>query len=527
VAGLVVPCSIPTAKVKKLEVVMKANRKRRFWLLGGVLILVATLGIVAYLTIPGRGRLPELPEPDYWPTDGWERVSPEARGFDSARLAQGLRNLQEKGIAIDSLLIVRDGYLVLEANFSPYDGSFPHDMASVAKSVTTTLIGIAIQQGILDLDQPVVSFFPDRSIANLDADKMNLTVRDLVSMRNGMESGCFEGDEATLEAMRLSVDWVQAALDRKMVYSPGTHFCYDSPGMHLLSAILQDAAGMTELDYARQFLFEPLGIHTVIWEADPQSYTHGWGDLHLLPQDAAKLGYLWLHKGIWAGQQIVPPSWVSESIRAHSRLVGNEYGYGYGWWVSPVDFYALGRGGQFIRVIPSLNTVLVITGGEYDIGQVESFLIKILLGARKSLPANPQGLAELDTALVMLVQAPARESLASLPDTALMVSEKEYQCAENAAGVSRVRLGFNDSDEASLSLTQDGVESVWPVGLDGKYRLSLQGQGQCGYWENSQVFVLEIFDIGQLTRRLIFDAGSLEVDIPEAELILQCHVQTP
>ncbi len=506
---------------------MKAKRKHRFWLLGGGLIVVVLLGLVAYLTIPGQGSLPELPEPDYWPTNGWRSVPPETQGFDSEKLAQGLRKLQEDGFAIDSLLIVRDGDLVLDANFTPYDGSFPHDMASVAKSVTTTLVGIAIEQGVLDLDQPVVSFFPDHTIANMDEYKENLTLRDLVSMRNGMESGCFEGDEATLDVMRQSADWVQAALDRKMVHQPGTHFCYDSPGMHLLSAILQEATGMTELEYARQVLFEPLGIHTVIWETDPQGYTHGWGDLHLLPQDAAKLGFLWLHKGLWDGQQIVPADWVSQSIQAHSRLVGNEYGYGYGWWVSPVDFYALGRGGQFIRVIPSRNTVLVITGGKYDTGAVESFLIKALLSARKTLPANPGGVAALDATLAMLAQAPERESLASLPDTAWSVSGKEYDCVENAAEVSRVRLEFNDADEASLSLTQYGVEAIWPVGLDGKYRLSPQGQGQRGTWESSQVFILEIFDIGQLTRRLIFDNGSLEVEIPEVEMTLQCRVQTP
>jgi CubicO group peptidase (beta-lactamase class C family) len=506
---------------------MKKNSKCRSWFLGVGLVSVVLLGFTAYLTIPGQGRLPELPEPDYWPTNGWERVSPETQGFDSEKLAQGLRKLQEDGVAIDSLLIVRNGYAILEANFEPYDGSFPHDMASITKSVTTTLVGIAIEQGIIDLDQSVVSFFPGRSIANLDARKIALTVRDLVSMRNGMESECFEGDEPTLNVMRQSSDWVQSALDRKMVHPPDTHFCYDSPGMHLLSAILQEVTGITALDYARQVLFEPLGIQTVIWETDPQGYTHGWGDLHLLPQDAAKLGYLWLHKGVWEGQQIVPASWVSESIRAHSRLVGNEYGYGYGWWVSPIDFYALGRGGQFIRVIPSLNIVLVITGGEYDAGQMQSFLVKILLGARKSLPANPQGLAELEATLVTLAQAPEPKSLASLPGIAWTISGKDYACAENVAGVSRLQLEFKDTVEASLSLTQYGLESVWPVGLDGGYRLSSQGQGQRGYWEDDAIFVLEIFDVGQLTRRFSFNEDTLRVEIPEAELTLQCREQTP
>jgi CubicO group peptidase (beta-lactamase class C family) len=243
--------------------------------------LLALLGTLAYVFLPGRGSLPALPAPDYWPTGGWQTSTPEQQGLDSATLAEGIQAIHDKHVAIDSVMIIRNGYVVLDANFYPYNGSFPHDMASVTKSVTTTLIAIAAEQGKLQLDQPVVSFFPDRVIANLDDRKRSMTVRDLVSMRNGMESGCFHGDDSTLDAMRSQLDWIQAALDRKMTSQPGTQFCYDSPGMHLLSAILQEATGMTELAFARQYLFEPLGIQDAAWEIDPKGYYHGWGDLHL------------------------------------------------------------------------------------------------------------------------------------------------------------------------------------------------------------------------------------------------------
>ena len=304
---------------------MKTILKSKVWIwVGGVLVLVL-LGTLAYIYLLGRGNLPSLPAPDYWPTQGWQTSTPEQQGIDSAQLAEMVQTIQEKQIAIDSLMIVRNGYVVLDAYYSPYDGSFPHDVASVTKSVMTTLIAIAVDQGKLQLDQKVVSFFSNRTIANLDERKKDMTILDLVSMRNGMASGCFAGDEPTLDAMRATSDWIQAALDRKMVDEPGTHFCYDSPGMHLLSAILQEATGMTTLDFARQNLFEPLGIHDVAWEIDPQGYYHGWGDLHLKPEDAAKLGFLWLHRGAWDGRQIVSASWVSDSVQAHSRLVGDEY----------------------------------------------------------------------------------------------------------------------------------------------------------------------------------------------------------
>jgi CubicO group peptidase (beta-lactamase class C family) len=503
---------------------MKTKRIVTFSL---VIVAVLFLAGLAWNFTAGLRDTTDVPPPEYWPTDGWKTTSPESQGIDSAELAEELQSLRDQNIAIDSMLIVRNGYIVLDAYFSPYDGSFPHDMASVSKSVTGILVGIAIDQGKLPLDSPMVSFFPDRTIANMDEWKQSITVRDLVSMRNGMESQCLEGDEATLDSMRSQSDWVQAALDRKMVSQPGTFFCYDSPGMHILSAILQKATGMTELDFARQYLFEPLGIHDGIWEGDSQGYTHGWGDLHLNPEDSAKLGYLWLHGGYWEGKQIVSASWVSDSVQPQSRMVGNDYGYGYGWWVSPVDFYAEGRGGQFIRVIPSINTVVVITGGGDIIDQVMPFLIKILLTSTKQVPENPSGLAQLETTLTSLAEDPASQPVAFSPDTAQAISGKTYACDSNEVSVNSLRLDFNDSEVATLYLTRYGMEMVWPVGLDGRYRFSAEGQGQRGYWQDAYTFVFETFDIGHLTRQLIFDGNNLELIIPEAGLTITCHVQNP
>ena len=210
---------------------MKTRRifKYGVWILAA-LALAAITPLVWFFTAGMRTPV-RAPAPDYWPTDGWRTSTPEEQGFDSAKLAQGLRSLQERQQNINSLLIIRNGYVVLDAYFAPYDGTFPHDLASVTKSVTTTLIAIAADQGYLDLDRPVVSYFPGRTIANLDERKARLTVRHLAEMRNGMESGCQDGDEPTLDAMQSShPDWVQAALDRPMVAEPGTEILLRQPG---------------------------------------------------------------------------------------------------------------------------------------------------------------------------------------------------------------------------------------------------------------------------------------------------------
>jgi CubicO group peptidase (beta-lactamase class C family) len=462
---------------------------------------------------------PRKQHPHYWPTDGWRSSSAEEQGFSSTALAEGLRSLRANGTAIDSLLIIRNGCVILDAYFGPYDGSFPHNLASITKSVTTTLVGIAAAQGKIELDRPMLAYFPGRAIANRDARKQQITVRHLVSMRNGMESGCYAGDAATLNAMRAQPDWIQAALDRPMLREPGSRFCYDSPGMHILSAILQESTGLSEAEFARQVLFGPLGIRDVIWEVDPQGYTRGWGRLHLYPRDAAKLGYLWLNGGEWDGKQVVPEDWVRDSVQPYSKDAGIEHGYGYGWWVSPVDYYAMGRGGQYVRVMPNRHMIVVATGGNYDFAEVESFLRPSLLGIQQARPADPASVVQLERALAAAAQEPETYPAATLPDTVSQFTDRSYQCEPNPGSWESLRFEFG-GDTGTLYLTQSGMKSAWPIGLDGQYRISEQGQAQRGYWEGNNTFNLEIFDIGRLRRRFLFRDDRLEVEMPEVSMTL-------
>jgi CubicO group peptidase (beta-lactamase class C family) len=506
--------------------------KRSLWLrvlLGAGVIVLIGLGALAWTFTAGLREPVAVPAPEYWPTNGWRTSTPEEQGFDSAKLAEGLREIESNQVKIDSLLIIRNGYLVLDAHFDPYDGTFPHDLASVTKSVMTTLIAIAADQGKLDLDEPVVSFFPERTIANLDERKARMTVRHLAGMVNGMESGCFEGDQPTIDAMMAHPDYVQAALDRPMASEPGTEYCYDSPGMHLLSAILQKTTGMTALDFARQNLFRPLGIREAVWESDLQGYSHGWGDLHLLPEDAAKIGFLWLQRGRWNGQQLVPEAWVLDSVRAHNKDVGPDYGYGYGWWVSMGDYYASGRDGQKIRVMASINTVVVTSGAGFDYPEIESWLTPLLvqLKLRNTRPANPQGLAALEAALAAVQQGSGVPAAGSSSDTAQSISGKTYRCEKNAVELESLRVDFHDPQVATLDLDLADTDSVWSIGLDGSYRVSPEGDGMRGYWKDSQTFLVETFDIGVVNRQMEVDGDRLLFTLPDAGLKIVCQAQEP
>lgn len=496
------------------------------------LAAVAILAVLAIVSIPRPLKPEQVSTRDYWPTEDWRTSAPEDQGFSSTKLMEGLQDLEEADVGIHSLLLIRNGYVVLDAYFDPYDGSFPHKLASVTKSVTTTLIGIAIDQGKLQLDQPVVAFFPERTIASLDERKKSLTVRHLAEMMNGMESGCLGGDESTLDAMRSHPDWVQAALDRKMVQDPGTRFCYDSPGMHLLSAILQKATGMTELDFARQNLFEPLGIKDVFWESDPQGYSHGWGDLYLKPRDAARIGYLWLNHGRWEDRQIVSASWIEDMVSVHSQA-GSD-GYGYGIWIAgdnaPDDnYFALGRGGQYIRVYPSYNAIIVVTAQALgDFEQLMPLLNSAFVSPDNPLPANPAALPQLNALLMELAQTQLPYPVGSLPDIARSISGKTMSFASNPVDVESLRLEFNDAPEATLHIMRPMVnEEIWTIGLDGNYRLSSSGEAIRGYWADPQTFIVTVFEDGLVTYEFHFDGDRVEVESPELGLRLEGQIEMP
>ena len=501
---------------------MKTVQVIKISLLTLALLVLIGIAPLVWLFTAGLRTPVQVPAPEYWPTNGWQTSSPEEQGFDSAKLAEGLQDIQSKEINIDSLLIIRNGYVVLDAHFVPYDGTFPHDLASVTKSVMATLIAIAADQGKLDLDAPVVSFFPDRTIANLDDRKARLTVRHLTRMVGGLDTNC-EDDQATIAAMTSKPDYVQAALDRPMIGEPGAEFCYDSPGMHLLSAILQEATGLTALDFARQNLFEPLGIDEETWEVDPQGYSRGWGDLHLLPEDAAKIGYLWLHRGNWNGRQIVPEAWVLDSVRPHSMFVGDDIAYGNGWWLSPANYYASGRGGQKIHVVSTRNIVIVTTGANFEYDDVNEWLQPLLVRANRPLPPNPEAQAALDAALAAATQGPMVSKSDTMPDTAREISGKTFQCEDNMVDLKTMRVDFSDPEVATLTLDLVDTDYLWPIGLDGHYRISPEGAGMRGYWKDSRTFLLETFDIGVVVRQMEVEGDRLHFSLPDAGLTIVCQ----
>ncbi len=309
--------------------------------------------------------------PDYWPTSGWRKSSPEMQGMSSAKLNEMMQYIRQQAIGIDSVVVVRNGYVVMEEYPRPllYGPQNPHPLYSVTKSFSSALIGIAIKEGFIDgVQHKVLDFFPNRTFANMDSRKEAITLEHLLTMTSGLpwdEWTYPYGDprnDAT--AMMLSPDPVQFVLDRPMVSIPGTTWVYNGGGSHLLSAIVNETTSTDTEEFARERLFSPLGISNLFWGRDPfQHLPWGFMGMSLTPLDMAKFGYLYLNNGTWEGQQIIPTEWVTESTRPHySAWPG--WRYGYQWWIGPASnvFVARGYMGQNIIVAPDYNMVVVFTG---------------------------------------------------------------------------------------------------------------------------------------------------------------------
>jgi CubicO group peptidase (beta-lactamase class C family) len=259
------------------------------------------------------------------------------------------------------------------------------------------LIGIAIDKGyIAGVDQTILSFFPEKPAANTDTRKEGMTLEHLLTMTTGLycrDSYLYRWDGLYL--MRSSPDWVQYMLDLPMVEEPGSYFEYCNGASFLLSAILQEATGLSAFEFAQEHLFNPLGISDVQWPSNPQGISIGYSDLELRPKDMAKIGYLFQNDGVWDGEQIVPSAWVRDSTRKYISATLQE-GYGYQWWVDVSGIYmALGYGGQYIVVVPEENLVVVFVSdlAEEDFYIPDQFLHRYILPSIKSsepLPEDPR-----------------------------------------------------------------------------------------------------------------------------------------
>ncbi len=264
---------------------------------------------------------------------------------------------------LHSLLISRDGELLVEEYFNGRSASSVANIKSASKSVLSALIGIAINEGyIKGVDQPIGDFFGEQLEGESNRTKRNITVGNLLTMQSGLETTSNRNYGAWVQ----SRDWVGFALNQRLERPPGTLMEYSTGNTHLLSAILTIATANSTLVFAREALGQPLGFYLAQWPRDPTGIYFGGNDMEFTARQMMAFGELYMNDGMVDGRQIISAEWVADSLqpRAISTRESGRY-YGYGWWLREmaghVTPYAWGYGGQFIVLVPDLELVVVTT----------------------------------------------------------------------------------------------------------------------------------------------------------------------
>ena len=260
-----------------------------------------------------------------------------------------------------SLLVSIGGDLVEEHYFRGATARSQANLKSASKTLISILVGIAINRGHLaGVDQPIADFFTDELDA-ADAVRRSITIEDLLTMRSGLETTSNRNYGRWVQSRH----WVRHVLSRPMVDRPGGRMIYSTGSTHLLSAILTRATGMSTLEFGRRYLARPIGITLPAWLRDPQGVYFGGNEMTLTARAMLSVGDLYRRGGSIDGFEVVSPEWVRESFTSRTVSRYSRRQYGYGWWMRTLaghrTYYAWGYGGQFIFVLPGLDSVIVAT----------------------------------------------------------------------------------------------------------------------------------------------------------------------
>lgn len=349
-----------------------------------------------------------------WPAETWATSTPEAEGLDAAVIASIHTDITNgKYGLIDEFLLIRHGKVVASHHYKQnYDSiakqydtipnmynyddpewhpyhhrSNLHSLQSVTKSVTSVALGIAMDEGKLgDVNTHPMELFTGYTQDFTDPLRKAITLEDLLTMRSGIdwnEAGSYESDENSCIIMERSDAWIQYVLSRPMREDPGTRWDYNSGVSMLLGKLVGIATGTRVDAWTEEKLFKPLGIKNYFWKTTPDNEVDTEGGLYLSAEDLARIGYLFLHDGLWGEKQIVSKQWVKQSVTSVVADINPsnakvDTGYGYQWWVpsaNPFIYACNGYGGQFLMVAPEYDLVVVFNGWNihYDEHSLSSF----------------------------------------------------------------------------------------------------------------------------------------------------------
>lgn len=281
-----------------------------------------------------------------------------------------------ENVTMCGIIVIKDGEKIAEYDWEP---KMRMNQYSASKSFTSAAVGMAITEGLLNLDDKVIDYFPESIPEKVSPELESLTVKHLLTMSVGHDEAYLMGTQRPLMKEK---DWVKFSLGIPFKYKPGTKFLYSNVGPYLAGMIVQRKAGCNLVDYLMPRLFEPLETLRPTWECDPMGNTFGAGGLFLTVNDLAKFSQLYLQKGIWNGKQIIPKEWVEATAKPQISTDRDDVysnAYSYLFWHGPNKSYrADGKYGQFGIILPEKNTVIAINAYNRDQGNILDLLWKNL-----------------------------------------------------------------------------------------------------------------------------------------------------
>jgi len=430
------------------------------------------------------------------------RSTPEAVGIPSASLIGFLDGVRDANLELHSVIVVRHGKVCAEGWWKPYSADQIHLVYSLSKSFTSTAIGMLVDAGLVSLDDKVASFFPDKMPADPAANLLAMRVRDLLSMSAGQEA-----DPLFDLNQRTDGDWVQSFLASPVEHEPGTKFRYSTSATYMLSAIVQKISGETTLAFLQKRLFEPLGVGRVEWPTCPHGISLGGTGICVATETIAKLGQLYLQKGVWEGQQLLSAEWVETASRTHISNGDDPksdwaQGYGFQFWRCLNGCYrGDGAFGQYCIVDDLHDSVIAITSSLGDMQAVLNLVWMHVFPAyqESALPENSLGADELRERLSTLEIAgpqglPHSEAPTSFSGTYESVDD-------NAAELLRLQFEFGDH-RTVLSTTDAQSTQRLEIGI-GEWienRISLPWNSKTlvsaqGVWQDELNYVAVLKDL--------------------------------
>jgi len=374
----------------------------------------STIILIQFTLVGCAPSTEELAAIDYTPLPGddWNVSTPTEQDLDPKLVAELYINAAELD-TLYGLLVIKNGHLIAEGYFNGGSVDQKDFLASATKSITSALVGIALNQGCLSsLDQKMIDFFPEYANRISDSRKEQITIRDLLQMRSG-----YVWEERTppyMDELFSSRGYMLPLIaEFPLTSDPGTDFGYSNLTSNILAIIVARGCDIDLKSFAQEHLFSPIDAKVGEWSQDADSYYYGAHGISLTARDRAKFGLLYLNNGEYDGSQVISADFIDDSLQRYSEKIDisgwvpgltsrvgyyRDIGYGYQWWSAKAGDhqfnYAAGHGGNQIILLDELDIVIVTSAdrlyGNFggDAWEKERAIIEVVGKFINSLPSE-------------------------------------------------------------------------------------------------------------------------------------------